>query len=160
MAEIMTLYHGSSQIVSAPKFGKGREHNDFGLGFYCTEQVELAKEWAVSSLANGFSNKYALDAEYLKVLNLNSSEWTILNWIAVLLQHRVFPIKTPVARKARQHLIDNFCVNVNAYDLVITEANEAYMKMLEEDDDGIFVNDIVKGAIRSDDPRIPGNLPQ
>ncbi len=230
MAKVITLYHGSNQIVSAPEFGKGRERNDFGLGFYCTKNIELAKEWAVSSLANGFSNEYALDVEYLKVLNLNSSEWTILNWIAILLQHRVFPVKTPVARKARQHLIDNFYVNVNAYDLVIgyraddsyfdyaeafvnngisvgqlaramklgklgeqivikskyafsllkfkgfvpvekdryyilrkkrdTEANEAYMKILEEDDDGIFVNDIVKGAIRSDDPRIPRNLPQ
>ncbi len=230
MAKQMTFYHGSSQIVSAPEFGKGREHNDFGLGFYCTKNLELAKEWAVSSVANGFANAYTLVPEYLKVLNLNSSEWTILNWIAVLLQHRVFPIKTPVARKARQYLIDHFYVNVNAYDLVIgyraddsyfdyaeafvnngisvgqlaramrlgklgeqivvkskyafsllqfqgfepvekdkyyilrkardTSANEAYLKMLEEAEDGIYVNEIVKGVLKNDDPRIPRNLPQ
>ncbi len=229
MAKILTLYHGSNQIVSAPEFGKGREHNDFGLGFYCTKNQELAKEWAVSSVANGFANEYIIDIEFLKVLNLNTPQWTILNWIAVLLQHRVFPIKTPVARKARQYLIDNFSVNVNAYDLIMgyraddsyfdyaeafvnngisveqlaramklgklgeqivikskyafsllhfqgfesvekdkyyslrkkrdTEANATYLQMLEEEDDGIFVQDIVKGKIKNDDPRIPRNLP-
>ena len=25
------------------KYGKGARHNDYGKGFYCTEQIELAK---------------------------------------------------------------------------------------------------------------------
>ena len=49
-----------------PTFGLDKKNNVFGLG--------------VSSLRNGFSNEYTLDTEYLKVLNLNSSEYTILNW--------------------------------------------------------------------------------
>lgn len=51
------LYHGSEQIVEAPAFGLGKQNNDFGLGFYCTESEALAKEWAVSSLRNGFANR-------------------------------------------------------------------------------------------------------
>ena len=98
MEKIITIYHGSEQIVEEPTFGKGKKHNDFGLGFYCTESDDLAKEWAVSSLRNGFSNKYTLDTEYLNILNLNSPDYTILNWIAVLVEHRVFSLKTPVAR--------------------------------------------------------------
>lgn len=49
MDKIITIYHGSEQIVEVPTFGLGRKNNDFGLGFYCTESDELAKEWAVSS---------------------------------------------------------------------------------------------------------------
>ena len=50
MNQKITLYHGSEQIIESPTFGLGKQNNDFGLGFYCTESEELAKEWAVSSL--------------------------------------------------------------------------------------------------------------
>ena len=58
MNQKITLYHGSEQIIESPTFGLGKQNNDFGLGFYCTESEELAKEWAVSSLRNGFVNRY------------------------------------------------------------------------------------------------------
>ena len=230
MDKIMTIYHGSEQIVEVPTFGLGRKNNDFGLGFYCTESDDLAKEWAVSSLRNGFANRYTLDTEYLNILNLNSPDYTILNWIAVLVEHRLFSIKTPVARRAKRYLIDNFGVNVNAYDLITgyraddsyfdyaesflnngisveqlaramrlgklgeqivlkakfafdriryegfdiaekekyyvlrksrdDEANQLYLEMLEEEDDGLYIQDIMRGGIQNDDPRIPRNLPK
>ena len=71
MEKLITLYHGSEQLVEEPTFGKGKKNNDFGLGFYCTKSEDLAKEWAVSSLRNGFANRYTLDTEYLNILNLN-----------------------------------------------------------------------------------------
>ena len=228
MDKLITIYHGSKQIIEEPVFGEGKRNNDFGLGFYCTESDELAKEWAVSSLSDGFSNKYTLDTEYLKILNLNSPEYTILNWIALLIKHRLFAIKTPVARRAKQYLIDNFSINVNAYDLItgyraddsyfdyaeafinngITveqlaramklgklgeqivlkskfafskinfegfdvaqkdtyyvlrksrddDANKMYLEMLEEESDGLYIQDIIRGGITNDDPRIPRNI--
>ena len=228
MEKLITVYHGSEKIIEVPEFGAGKKNNDFGLGFYCTESEALAKEWAVSSLRNGFANRYTLDTEYLNILNLNGSDYTILNWIAVLVEHRRFSIKTPIARRAKQYLIDNFSVNVNAYDLITgyraddsyfdyaesflnngisveqlaramrlgklgeqiviksqfafsklkfegfevaekdkcyvlrkardDEANRMYSEMLEEDDDGLYIRDIMRGGIRNDDPRIPGNL--
>ena len=228
MEKWITLYHGSEQLVEEPTFGKGRVNNDFGLGFYCTESEALAKEWAVSSLRNGFANRYTLDTEYLNILNLNSPDYTILNWIAVFVEHRLFSIKTPVARRAKRYLIDHFGVNVNAYDLITVyraddsyfdyaesflnngvsveqlaramrlgklgeqivvksqfafsrlryegfdvaekekyyvlrkardeEANRAYLEMLEEESDGLYIQDIMRGGIRNDDPRIPRNL--
>lgn len=42
----MKLYHGSEKIVETPQFGAGNPRNDYGLGFYCTQNLELAKEWA------------------------------------------------------------------------------------------------------------------
>ena len=132
MDKLITLYHGSKQIVEVPTFGLGRKNNDFGLGFYCTESINLAKEWAVSSLNDGFASRYTLDTEYLNILNLNSPDYTILNWIAVLVDHRLFSIKTPVARRAKQYLIEHFGINVNAYDLITGyRADDSYLDYAE-----------------------------
>lgn len=132
MEKLLTIYHGSVQIVDTPTFGLGRRNNDFGLGLYCTESNDLAKEWAVSSLKDGFSNRYTLDTEYLRILNLNSPDYTILNWIAVLVEHRLFSIKAPVARRAKQYLIEHFGVNVNAYDLITGyRADDSYFDFAE-----------------------------
>ena len=42
MKQEITIYHGSQQIVDVPKFGIGKKYNDYGQGFYCTENNELA----------------------------------------------------------------------------------------------------------------------
>ena len=132
MDKSINIYHGSDKIIENPTFGLGRKNNDFGLGFYCTENEELAKEWAVSSLNDGFCNKYTLDTSYLKILNLNSSDYTILNWIAVLLKHRLFTIKNPLANRAKKYLLDNFDINANAYDLIIGyRADDSYFYYAE-----------------------------
>ncbi len=228
MDKRITIYHGSEKVVEHPTFGEGKQNNDFGLGFYCTTSEALAKEWAVSSLRDGFSNRYTLDTEHLNILNLNSPDYTILNWIAVLVEHRLFSIKTPVARRAKRYLIDNFSINANAYDLITgyraddsyfdyaeaflnnsisveqlaramrlgklgeqivikskfafsclkyegfdlaekslyyvlrkarnDEANRLYLDMLEEENDGLYIQDIMRGGITNNDPRIPRNV--
>ena len=78
------LYHGSEFLIEKPEFGKGARHNDYGRGFYCTENIELAREWACAKQKNGYVNIYELDMEGLKVLNLNDSKYHILNWLAIL----------------------------------------------------------------------------
>ena len=47
------LYHGSSRIIEKPVFGYGKPYNDYGLGFYCTESLEMAKEWGVGRECSG-----------------------------------------------------------------------------------------------------------
>ena len=42
----LILYHGSPNRVIVPKFGFGEDRHDYGRGFYLTENLELAKEWA------------------------------------------------------------------------------------------------------------------
>ena len=78
------LYHGSEKIIEKPEFGKGARNNDYGKGFYCTENIELAREWACAKQKNGYVNIYDLDMSGLQVLNLNSQEYNILNWLAIL----------------------------------------------------------------------------
>jgi hypothetical protein len=68
-----------------------------------------------------------LNLEYLNVLNLSSAEYSILNWMAVLISNRVFRPGTPIAGKAKRYLEENFAVNVNAYDVVKGyRADDAY----------------------------------
>lgn len=132
MEKQIKIYHGSEKNIIKPIFGEGKKNNDFGLGFYCTKDINLAKEWAVSSLKDGFANKYILNIEYLRILNLNSSEYTILNWIAILVEHRLFSLKSPVAQRAKKYLIDNFGINVNAYDVIIGyRADDSYFDYAE-----------------------------
>lgn len=86
------LYHGSPDIIQAPVFGKGKSYNDYGKGFYCTEHLELAKEWACTENTDGYVNKYEVDTAGLSVLNLSSSEYTILHWLALLMKYRKFRV--------------------------------------------------------------------
>ena len=53
---VRKLYHGSAQIIKKPVYGYGKIYNDYGLGFYCTDSVEMAKEWGLSENRNGYAN--------------------------------------------------------------------------------------------------------
>lgn len=142
----MVIYHGSKEIVDSPYFGGGKKNNDFGLGFYCTEDENLAKEWAVTEVTDGILNKYELDIQYLKVLNLNSKDYSILNWIATLIKYRTFSLKNPVARRAKKYLVDNFSINVNAFDVIIGyRADDSYFDYAESFlNNGISVEQLYK----------------
>lgn len=114
----MILYHGSQKIVEHPKYGLGSPNNDYGLGFYCTKEPELAKEWACPEVRDGFSNKYELDMTGLSVLNLNSDRYHILNWIALLLKNRIFEKRSPISRQASAYLLDEFLPDLSGADVV------------------------------------------
>ena len=38
------------------------------------------------------------------------------------------------------------------------EANRNYLDILEREDDGLYIQDIMRGGIKNNDPRIPGNI--
>ena len=74
---IRNLYHGSNTIIEKPKFGYGKRYNDYGLGFYCTDSLQMAKEWGASVNQNGYANCYELDCDGLSVLDLNGTAFCI-----------------------------------------------------------------------------------
>lgn len=123
----LVLYHGSPDIIEKPAFGKGKTYNDYGRGFYCTEHIELAKEWACTEGADGYANKYELDTAELSVLNLSSDNYTLLNWLAILMLHRKGRLSTPVARQGLEYLIQNFLPDFQSYDAIIGyRADDSY----------------------------------
>ena len=127
MAEKIIVYHGSSKIIEKPVWGMGNPNNDYGLGFYCTENEELAKEWACSSESNGYANKYSLDLTDLSVLSLTNGEYNILNWLFVLLENRQFRISGDIATQAKEYIFDNFAVDYKKYDVIKGyRADDAY----------------------------------
>lgn len=117
MAE-MILDHGSVSIIKQPIFGKGKLHNDYGLGFYCTQSLDLAKEWAVEESRDGYANKYSLDLQGLKILDLSQKGFTTLHWITLLLQNRVFTLKNDIIKAGKKYLIEHFSLPVKEYDII------------------------------------------
>ena len=121
------IFHGSGKIIIKPEFGVGNPKNDYGLGFYCTKSLELAKEWASTEGCDGYANKYEIDTTSLSLLNLNSSSYNILNWLAILLDHRTFETKTPLAKRAKEYLLENFLPDYKRYDIIVGyRADDSY----------------------------------
>ncbi|MBO5566007.1 MAG: DUF3990 domain-containing protein [Succinivibrio sp.] len=75
----MLVYHGSDHVIEQPVFNGSKRSNDYGYGFYTTENINLAKEWACSKKQNGFVNIYEANFDKLNILNLNNPEYNILN---------------------------------------------------------------------------------
>ena len=51
----MRLYHGSKDIITLPDYNIGKRFNDYGKGFYCTQEFDLACEWAVEKDHDGYA---------------------------------------------------------------------------------------------------------
>ena len=115
----ITLFHGSTKIVEKPILGVGNPKNDYGLGFYCTENLELAKEWASTERNDGFANSYEMDIEGLDILRLNKTPYHILNWLAILLKNRTFVLSQGLPTEAKAYLLENFLPDYEQYDLII-----------------------------------------
>ena len=135
----ITIYHGSEHVIERPEFGKGNIHNDYGKGFYCTESLELAKEWACANDKDGFANEYVIDFEGLKVLDLNDEDHNILNWLSVLAENRTYWQKHSIAEEAKEYLSKEFHVDMSGYDIIRGyRADDSYFS---------FAQDFVAGVI-------------
>lgn len=139
MKQNMIIYHGSQQIVEKPRFGVGKAYNDYGQGFYCTESIELAKEWACPVKNDGYSNKYSLSLDGLNIMYLTRDKFNILNWLAVLLTNRKFDITSPVGNQAREFIIERFMPDIDGVDVMIGyRADDSYFSFAED-----FVNNTI-----------------
>lgn len=118
MSNKITIFHGSPKIIEKPIFGEGNPSNDYGLGFYCTESIELAKEWACSVETDGYANQYRLKMDNLSILSLTGGNYNILNWLFVLLENRKFRIGGDIAKQAKEYIFENFKVDYKSYDVI------------------------------------------
>ena len=133
------LYHGSKEVIKNPTLRGGKESNDYGYGFYCTENIELANEWACPDNNDGYANKYELDMTGLNVLDLTKPEYNILNWMALLLQFRIPKGMTPNDEMAREYILKNFSIDLTKVDVIIGyRADDSYFS---------FARDFLKNTI-------------
>lgn len=139
MKQDLIIYHGSQQIVKEPKYGVGKKYNDYGQGFYCTENIELAREWACPVKNDGYSNKYIMHLDGMNVMHLTKDGFNILNWLAILLEHRRFDITSAVGKNAREFILSRFMPDTTNVDVMIGyRADDSYFSFAED-----FVNNTI-----------------
>lgn len=126
------LYHGSPNKVVVPQFGFGEGKHDYGKGFYLTENIELAKEWAVCrpDEMNGWVHKYELETDDLRILDFQ--EHNILFWLAELMKHR----DASDSRRYKvlsKKFIDEYGIDTSEYDVIKGwRANASYFYIAKE----------------------------
>lgn len=132
------LYHGSQNKIVNPKYGLGEDKHDYGKGFYLTESLDLAKEWAVCkpNEINGWVHKYELDITELRILEFQ--QHSIFAWLAELMKHR----DADDSRRYRvlsEKFIAKYGIDTDEYDLIKGwRANASYFYIAKE-----FVRDNV-----------------
>ena len=139
MSMIKKLYHGSSSIIEKPLFGYGKPYNDYGLGFYCTDSLDMAKKWGVGKDHDGYANCYEIECDGLRILELKVPEYCILHWLTVLLQNREFDVPSGLALDAKEYLLANFSIDYESFDAIIGyRADDSYFS---------FAQDFINGTI-------------
>ena len=111
------LFHGSPDKIIKPVFGRGEDKHDYGKGFYLTESIELASEWAVCrpNDLNGWVHKYELETEGLKILYFQGE--SVLTWLAELMKHRD-AADSKRYRMLAQKFIARYGIDTEEYDII------------------------------------------
>jgi hypothetical protein len=99
----------------------------------------MAKEWGAGENRDGYANCYSIDCDDLTILNLNSDEYCILHWLAVLLENREFEIPSGLAMEAKEYILSHFSTDYKRYDIIIGyRADDSYFS---------FAQDFINGTI-------------
>ena len=128
----IVLYHGTPNKEVIPAFGKKKKKHDYGKGFYLTEDIELAKEWAVCrpTATNGWVHKYTLDIEELKILDFEQK--SVLAWLAELMKHRA-AADSKRYRVLSEKFIKKYGIDTDEYDVIKGwRANASYFYIAKE----------------------------
>ncbi len=128
----MTLYHGTTDKIVMPRYGGGDDKHDYGRGFYLTENIELAKEWAVCrpNDQNGWVHKYELKLDSLRILDFR--QYNVLAWLAELMKHRDAS-DTRRYRMLAGKFIEKYGIDTDEYDVICGwRANASYFYIARE----------------------------
>ena len=124
----MKLYYGSKTYLQTPSFGEGNPNNDYGLGFYMSDNFSMAKLWASQYEDGGYAITYDCNLSGLSILKLDSAtEEDVLRWITLLVKHR-FSYQQKIRYKdVIDWMINHFDVQISQYDMVIGyRADDSY----------------------------------
>ena len=128
----LILFHGSSDKIVKPEYGRGDDKHDYGRGFYLTDNPELAKEWAVCkpNEMNGWLHEYELDVDEIKILDFQQE--SVLAWLAELMKHRDAS-DSKRYRMLADKFISRYGIDTNGYDVIKGwRANASYFYIAKE----------------------------
>ncbi|MBB6713478.1 DUF3990 domain-containing protein [Clostridium gasigenes] len=107
----LIVYHGSDNIIDKPKHNGGRNFSDFGLGFYITTNIDMAKDWASRKKDRpAYVNKYLFNTEGIKSLTFDLD----INWILFIAYNRGL-----ILNKELKELLQEKYKNLNEYDIIV-----------------------------------------
>ena len=126
------LYHGTPDQIVVPTYGRGDNKHDYGRGFYLTESLDFAKEWAVCrpNETNGWVHKFELDTSSLKILDFQHHN--VLTWLAELMKHRD-AADSKRYRMLAAKFIEKYGIDTSQYDVIKGwRANASYFYIAKE----------------------------
>ena len=115
---MLRLYHGTTKPLDKPFYGGGIGHHDYGNGFYCSEDIEAAKEWACqhADVSMAYVYTYDLDMTGLSLLDMNTLE--PIYWLSSLAQYRYGRAETKAREARRLAFIKLFPINCELYEVI------------------------------------------
>jgi len=131
---ILRLYHGSSDPNLIPTYDGGKEYHDYGKGFYCVEDMEMAKEWACqhTDATTSFVYVYELNLTGLdQIMDLNISAPAY--WLSALATHRYVSKEGALLKQRRERFTEAFRVDCAGADVIKGwRANDQYFAYLRD----------------------------
>ena len=113
-----------------PFYGNWRTERHSGYYFMAHEKAGmhiLDKGNKTFFIMGHAYNPFTMEIDGLKILNLSSNEYTILHWLALLLDNRRFRLSTPVMRRGTEWLKEHFLIDISEFDLIIGyRADDSY----------------------------------
>ena len=91
----MILYHGTNDVIGHINLEKCKLRTDFGKGFYLSDKIGTAQQWAIDKTANrgkGFPTiiQYSIDRDALNQLNgLRFKSEPTIGWLNFIGSNRV-----------------------------------------------------------------------
>lgn len=145
--DVLILYHGSYVNIT-PTYGLGNPKCDYGLAFYCTEDIYQAKLWAVAKTGTGYVYKFKLDTKDLNILKI--SEDNVLLWLAILMSNRELDDLSEVGQVNLRLFLEKYLtVDISTYDIIIGyRADDSYFKFASAFIEGALTYEYLVKAIK------------
>jgi hypothetical protein len=145
------LYHGTANHDLLPIFGGGREYHDYGKGFYTTEDIEAAKEWACQGeRTSSYVYQYAFDTNGLALLTLD--EDCVLEWVSILMTYRRGRRIRAAALDRCLKLIELYGIDIEQHDAICGfRANDSYFQFTTDFITDTITLDTLQKSIKAGD---------
>ena len=91
--DVMTLYHGTNMMIGKIDLTKSRNRVDFGKGFYMTDKLKTAYDWAIRKVeleGEGVATvfRHEIDPELCKLYGLRFPNTPEIEWLEFICSNR------------------------------------------------------------------------
>lgn len=127
---MIRVFHGSDHVLKHPRYMGGKEDNDYGNGFYTTEDKIKAESWAAlnGDPEKSIVNIYDLDIDALEMADLH--DFGVLAWVAEVVANR--GVNQEAAGIVGSRLMSLYRPDLERYDLIKGyRADDSYTQVIE-----------------------------